>query len=273
MEAGRRLRIPGVGATGETGAGGARGRRVAALRPAARRTRLPLRRIRGRAGPALRPPPRRRAAASRSGLPVSAAGGPRPLLRGQSRFPLERRRLEGPAARALRLLRASRRHLHARGNLRRDHPAPAATGRSGSDRGGADAGRAVSRHAQLGLRRRRALRGTELLRRPRGAQAPGRRLPCTGARRGARRRLQPSRPGGELPAGVRSVLHGSIPNPLGRSAQLRRARQRRGPAVLPRERVPLDRRVSFRRPAHRRRARHPRSLRAPLSRRADRSAS
>ena len=53
-------------------------------------------------------------------------------------------------------------------------PAP---GRARRDRGRADAGRRVPRHAQLGLRRRQPLRAAVELRRPRRAQAPGRRLP------------------------------------------------------------------------------------------------
>ena len=88
----------------------------------------------------------------------------------------------------------------------------------------------------LGLRRRRPVRPAPRLRRPGRPEAARRRGHAPRARRGARRRLQPPRPGRELPAGVRPVLHGPPPDPLGRRGQLRRPGQRRGAAVRHRQR-------------------------------------
>ena len=52
------------------------------------------------------------------------------------------------------------------------------------------------------------------------------------ARRGPRRRLQPLRARGQLPARVRAVLHRPVPHALGRRGQLRRPGQRRGAPLL-----------------------------------------
>ena len=89
-------------------------------------------------------------------------------------------------------------------------------------------GRRVLGRARVGLRRRRPVRPPPRLRRPRRAQAPRRRLPRARARRRDRRRLQPPRPGGELPRRVRPVLHRPPPHQLGRRGELRRTRERRG---------------------------------------------
>ena len=266
------MRFPRVGAARRSGSGGAAGRGAPPLHPAAERPWVSLRRGAGTARGPVRLPPGWRAAAPRSGLFLSAAGSGWAVLGDGFLLPLERRSVEGRPARTLRLLRAARRDLHARGDLRCRHPAPAAAGRSGSDRGGTDAGRPVPRLAQLGLRRGRSLRRPELLRRARKPEAPGRCLPRRRTGRGARRGLQPPRAGGQLPEGVRPVLHRSLPHALGGCRQPRRTRQRRGPALLRGERAPLDHRVPLRRPAPRRGTRHGRSLRPPLSGRVDRDA-
>ena len=74
---------------------------------------------------------------------------------------------------------------------------------------------------------------------PDGLQAARRRLPRARARADPRRRLQPPRAGGELPRRLRPVLHRPLPHAVGRRAQLRRPRQRRGPAFLRRQRAAL----------------------------------
>ena len=78
--------------------------------------------------------------------------------------------------------------------------------------------------AQLGLRRRLPVRAADELRRAGRAEAARRRLPRARARAVPRRRLQPPRPGRELPRRVRAVLHRPLPDALGRRAQLRRRR-------------------------------------------------
>ena len=107
---------------------------------------------------------------------------------------------------------------------------------------------AVPRLAQLGLRRRLPLRragrrygGPEGLRRlVDAAHAHGPRgLP--------RRRLQPPRPGGQLPRRVRPVLHRPLQTPWGERDQLRRPRQRRGAPLPRRQRPALARGVPRRR--------------------------
>jgi hypothetical protein len=74
----------------------------------------------------------------------------------------------------------------------------------GRQRRGAAAVQRLRRPLGLGLRRRGLVRGARAVRRARGAQALRRRLPRPRARRRDGRRLQPLRPGGELPAGVRA---------------------------------------------------------------------
>ena len=138
-------------------------------------------------------------------------------------------------------------------------PVPA---RPGRHRRRADAGRGLPRRAQLGLRRRLPVRAARRLRRARRAATAGRRLPRPRARADPRRRLQPPRAGGELPRRLRPVLHRPLPHPLGRRAQLRRARQRRGAPLLRRQRALLADRVPRRRPAPRRDPRHLRLRRA-----------
>jgi len=64
--------------------------------------------------------------------------------------------------------------LHRRGYLRCHHPPPAGVARTGSKRSGIDAGGAVSRRPQLGLRRRLSLCGARVLRRSRGFETESR---------------------------------------------------------------------------------------------------
>ncbi len=96
-------------------------------------------------------------------------------------------------------LRAARRHVLARGDLRRGHRPARPPGRPGRRRRRAAAGRRVLRRAGVGLRRRRPVGPAPRLRRARRPQAPGRRLPRPRARRGGRRRLQPPGAVGEPP--------------------------------------------------------------------------
>ena len=93
---------------------------------------------------------------------------------------LDRRRLEGRPPRGPGLLRAARRHVHARGDVRGRHPAAARPARAGRHGRRDHAGRPVPGHAQLGLRRRAPLRGAEQLRRPARPAAAGGRLPRRG---------------------------------------------------------------------------------------------
>ena len=95
---------------------------------------------------------------------------------------------------------------------------------------------------------------------PDGPEAARRRVPRPRARADPRRRLQPPRAGGELPRRLRPVLHRPLPHAVGRRAELRRPRQRRGAAVLRRQRAALAHRVPRRRAAPRRDPGHPRLL-------------
>ena len=88
--------------------------------------------------------------------------------------------------------------------------------------------------------------------------------PCRGSRRG----LQPSWPGGKLPPRLRSVLHGRVPNALGRRPQLRRAGQRPGASVLSCQCAHVADRFSYRCAQARCRSRHQRCVRISVSRRA-----
>ena len=145
----------------------------------------------------------------------------------------------GVRARRSRRLRAARRHVHARGHVRGRRRAAAAPARPRRHRRRADAGGGVPGRAQLGLRRRLPVRAARRLRRPRRPQAPGRRLPRARPRADPRRRLQPPRSGGELPRRLRPLLHRPLPHAVGRRPQLRRPGQRRGAALLRRQRAAL----------------------------------
>ena len=173
---------------------------------------------------------------------------------------VDRRRLDRSPAGRRRHLRAARRHVHPRGHARRrpGSARPPALDRRGLRR--AAAGERGQRHPQLGLRRR-ALVGRERgVRRPRGLPALRRRLPRGRARRDPGRRLQPPRPVGELPAGVRAVPQVGREH-LGRPGQPRRRGLGGGAPLHPRQRRDVARRLPRRRPAARRRARARRLLR------------
>ena len=85
------------------------------------------------------------------------------------------------------------------------------------------AGQCRQRDLELGLRRRRLVRGARSVRRPGRLQAVRRRLPRPRARRGARRRLQPPRSVRELSAEVRPVPE-DRPQHVGRPGQPRKSR-------------------------------------------------
>ncbi len=114
---------------------------------------------------------------------------------------VDRRRLARPAPRRdVGDLRAARGHLLARGHVRWGRRPPRPPGRPGRRRRRAPAGQPVPRPVGMGLRRRRPVRPPRVLRRARRPPAAGRRGPRPGPGRGDRRRLQPPRAGGELPA-------------------------------------------------------------------------
>ena len=90
-------------------------------------------------------------------------------------------------------LRAARRHVLARGHVRRRHPVPAGARRPRRDRARADARGRVPGRARLGLRRRLPQRRPVLLRRPARAAAAHRRRPRRRPGGRAGRGLQPRR--------------------------------------------------------------------------------
>jgi len=162
-------------------------------------------------------------------------------------------------------LRAARRDLHPRGHLCRSHQENQFVERAWGDCDRAHAAFRLSGEAELGLRRRAALRAGLGLRPPGGAQGADRR----GARQrpdGApRRRLQPLRPEGELPAALRAaVLHRAPQDAVGRGDRLLQP----GRAPLLRAQRPLlAGGVLVRRAALRCGPRHHRRLEAPHRRR------
>ena len=97
-------------------------------------------------------------------------------------------------------LRAARRHVHARGHVRRRAAPARPSGRARRHRDRADAGRRLPGPAQLGLRRRAAVRARSRLRQPGRPQAPGRRGARPRADGVPRRRLQPLRARRQLSA-------------------------------------------------------------------------
>ncbi len=103
-------------------------------------------------------------------------------------------------------LRTAYRRLHRRRHVpsRRREARPSR--RTRRDRGRDHAGRRFPRTLGLGLRRRAALRARLELRPPGGFQGLCRRRACARHRGAARRRLQPFRPGGQLPAALRARL-------------------------------------------------------------------
>ena len=155
--------VPRVGAA--CARAGARPRRRPDAARARRRRRLRGRGARGaRLGLRLR---RRRRAAAGPVLALAAGGPARALARARRRrLRLDRRRLGAARAPRHRPLRAARRHVHARGDVRRGDPAPGGAARARRHDDRADADRRVPRRPRLGLRRRLPLRRALGLRRP-----------------------------------------------------------------------------------------------------------
>ena len=152
--------------------------------------------------------------------------------------------------------------FHAGGHVqRRGEEARRAAGpRHHRDR--ADAARGFRRQAQLGLRRRAAVRAGFGLRPARGPEGARRRRARRRPDGVPRRGLQPLRPEGQLPAALRAaVLHRTgYKHPVGRRDRLL---ERSGAPVLHPQRALLARGVPLRRAALRRGARHHRRVAAP----------
>src|SRR5207248_10589098 len=130
-----------------------------------------------RAGHSVLLPPGRNAAAPRSRLALPTAGCARPVAGHRPALRLARRRLARPAVGRVRLLRIARRHLHPGRDVRGHHPAPRRVEGPGNHGRRVDAGRAIPRQPQLGLRRRLPLRRPGLLRRPGRPETTRQRLP------------------------------------------------------------------------------------------------
>ena len=179
------------------------------------------------------------------------------------------RRWRGVVARRPGDLRDARRHVHAaraRGARRRRNCRELARARHHGDRD--DAGRRVRRALRLGLRRRRSLRARRTCTaRPticaRFVDARARARP----RRHPRRRLQPPRPGRQLPArsSRRDYFTDRYENEWGDAINFDGPDAGAGARVLRRQRRLLDRRVPPRRPAPRRDAADLRRLAASTS--------
>ena len=143
-----------------------------------------------RPGRGVRLRPRRRAGAARSLLALPAAGHPRA-------FAGSRRATAGPPSRAEPLDDLGVYELHvgtfsAEGTFDGGDPLPGGAARAGRDRDRADAGRHVPRRPWLGLRRgRRATRRIAPTADRRGCARLVDAAHARGARRGARRGLQP----------------------------------------------------------------------------------
>ena len=162
----------------------------------------------------------------------------------------------GIGARRSGVLRAARRHVHPRGDVRRRGVPAARSARPWHHGGRADAGRRVLRASATGATTASICsRRTPPTAGPTGSSVWSTPATRTASRVVPRRRLQPPRPRGELPRRVRPVLHGPLPHAVGRCAQLRWRRQRRGPALLRRQRARVADGVSRRRAAAGRRPR------------------
>ena len=137
---------------------------------------------------------RRPGAVPRPGEPLPARGGPRALGGGgPGALSLVRPGLEGPHAGGAGRLRAARRHLQPRGDLRGRREAAGDAPGPGGDGDRADAPGRLRRAPELGLRRRGPVRPGAMLRhagRPRRLVDEAHRLGLGGD---ARRRLQPLR--------------------------------------------------------------------------------
>ena len=179
-------------------------------------------------------------------------------------FDWQRRRLARPAVGRGGDLRAARRHLHARGHVRRGARAPRLT----CVELGVTAIELMPLAdfpgpAQLGLRRRAAVRARRRLRHARRPQAPGRRGARARADGAARRGLQPLRTRGQLPARVRpQFFNPAHQTPWGAAINFDGERLAHGARLLRPQRALLARGVPLRRPAPGCGARHPRRLAA-----------
>ena len=233
---------------------GARADRARHLRGQARRARGG--RLSARAG---------RNALARSVLAGPAGGGPRAVAAGRPLgIRVAGRDLGGDRRGGDGDLRAPRRHVHGRGDLRRGG-GPTRGPRADRRHGGrAPAGRDLPRHTELGLRRAVHVVAGRRVRRAGRPAAARRRRPRPWARRPPRRRVQPRRPRQRGADGVRAVLLDAIRDPVGRRDELRRPPMRRGPGVGDPERLHVGRRVPRGRASARRGARH-RRRRAPAS--------
>ena len=190
----------------------------------------------------------------RPSLTATTRWRPRPVSSARDRpGHLVRFGLARPARRRRSHLRIARRHVHSRRHTRF---CDRQTGPPGGHRRGfrrADAGQHLQRHPQLGLRRRRLVRGARDLRRSRRPRAVRQCLPPAGARRDHRRGVQPSRPVGQLPSQLRPVSHRRC-HLVGTVGEPGRSRLRRGPRVHPGFGAALARGVPCRWTAPRRRA-------------------
>ncbi len=172
-------------------------RRRVGARHATRRHRLVAGRGRRRgAGIGVRVPARRRSrSAARSAVALAAQRRARRVARPRpGRPPVGRRRVDRAAPARQRALRVPHRHVHPGGHVRRgDREArPPRRARHRHRRGAA--GQRRGRAAELGLRRRRLVRGHGELRRAGRVQAVRRGLPRPRPRRVPGRGLQPPRP-------------------------------------------------------------------------------
>ena len=144
----------------------------------------------------LRLPPRRRPRApARPPVAAPARGPARPLAHRRPRgVRLGRRRLAGQGARGRRSSTScTSGRSRPEGTLDAAAEQARPPGRPRRRVRRADAGQLLRRHPQLGLRRRRLVRGRRDLRRPGGLPALRRRMPRRRARRRPGRRLQPPR--------------------------------------------------------------------------------
>ena len=135
---------------------------------------------------------------------------------------MARRRLARAPLGRSRHLRAARRHVYARRNLRRGRRAARLLGRARREHDRAHAARGDARPLELGLRRRAAIRAARRLRPSRRPEALRRCGSCTRPLGVARRGLQPLRARRQLSRPLRTrVLHGAPQDTLGRRPELR----------------------------------------------------
>ena len=180
------------------------------------------------------PARRRREALSRSGVAISAGrsarsvGDRRPAAFRWTDAAWRGVSLEGQVVYELHIGTFTPRRHVGRG---RERAAGARAHRHHADRG--DAGRRVRGPVRLGLRRRRSVRAVASVRHARRFPPLRRRRARVRHRRHPRRRLQPPRPGRQLPARVLAgLLHRPVRERVGRRDQLRRPGRRAGARVL-----------------------------------------